>query len=110
MDFEFDTLSEDVHIATHDKFADSSRAVEHFDDAWYIKATRRARRMDLIGDYAGTELFIIDGMFLELSFPEKSLLTKDRTGDSLLQEVLNDSLLAIARDNGKATATSKKLF
>jgi hypothetical protein len=39
-------------------------ALEHIDKTWYILANKRARWMDLIGDYAGTEPFVIDGMFL----------------------------------------------
>ena len=32
-----------------------------FDDLWYAVTYRRARWMDLMGDYAGSELFILDG-------------------------------------------------
>jgi len=35
--------------------------LEHLDDRWFVKATRSARWMDLLGDYAGTEPFVIDG-------------------------------------------------
>ncbi|KAF7974023.1 hypothetical protein HWV62_13539 [Athelia sp. TMB] len=56
----------------------SSEALQHLDNVWYIQANRRARWMDIIGDYAGSERFIIDG-------------------ESLLQLVLNDHLLAIGR-------------
>jgi ATP-dependent RNA helicase DDX60 len=41
-------------------------ALEHIDQAWYTLANKRARWMDLLGDYAGTEPFVIDGMFLAL--------------------------------------------
>jgi hypothetical protein len=30
-------------------------------DTWYINVNRGARWMDLLGDYAGSELFVIDG-------------------------------------------------
>ncbi|KAK0444888.1 uncharacterized protein EV420DRAFT_1573248 [Desarmillaria tabescens] len=47
---------------------------------WYYQATTKARWMDLIGDYAGDEPFIIDG-------------------ESLIQGVLDDPLLAIGRND-----------
>ncbi|KAH7332992.1 hypothetical protein B0J17DRAFT_771475 [Rhizoctonia solani] len=46
-------------------------------DGWVHQ--RRARRMDLVGDYAGDEFFVVDG-------------------DSLCQVVLGDQLVAIGRD------------
>ena len=36
-------------------------AVDFIDDLFYSEANRRARWMDLIGDYAGNELFVLDG-------------------------------------------------
>lgn len=30
-------------------------------DKWYAERNRRGRRMDLIGDYAGSEPFVLDG-------------------------------------------------
>ena len=36
-------------------------ALDHLDQLWVINATRSARWMDLLGDYAGDEPFIIDG-------------------------------------------------
>ncbi|KAJ7762289.1 hypothetical protein DFH07DRAFT_813783 [Mycena maculata] len=56
----------------------SSEALKEMDRLWFAPATRRARWMDLLGDYAGTELFII-------------------SGESLLERVLDDPLLAIGR-------------
>ena len=35
--------------------------VQIVDDCWYRSASRRGRWMDLIGDYAGREPFVIDG-------------------------------------------------
>ncbi|TFK24691.1 P-loop containing nucleoside triphosphate hydrolase protein [Coprinopsis marcescibilis] len=49
-----------------------------FDSNWYIDRTRAARWMDLLGDYAGNELFVIDG-------------------ESLFQCVLDDALLALGK-------------
>ncbi|KAG2012979.1 DEAD/DEAH box helicase [Coprinopsis cinerea AmutBmut pab1-1] len=53
-------------------------ALDALDVNWYIPKTRGARFMDLLGDYAGNELFVIDG-------------------ESLFQTILDDPLLAIGR-------------
>lgn len=42
-------------------------ALDIVDRTWYIKATSSARWMDLFGDHAGTEPFVLDGMFLPSS-------------------------------------------
>lgn len=39
----------------------AEQALEYFDAIWYTNTNRRGRWMDLIGDYAGSELFILDG-------------------------------------------------
>ena len=64
MDIEYDTLVE-KNVHSTKKLTDTSPgpALVLLDDTWYIKASRRARRMDLIGDYAGSEMFVIDGGF-----------------------------------------------
>ncbi len=36
-------------------------ALHHIDNVWYSEMNRRGRWMDLIGDYAGVEPFVIDG-------------------------------------------------
>ncbi|KAJ7757625.1 hypothetical protein B0H16DRAFT_1721359 [Mycena metata] len=56
------------------------RALQLIDSQWFSLATRRARWMDLLGDYAGAELFLI-------------------SGESLLERVLDDPLLAIGRED-----------
>ena len=38
-----------------------STALDYFDAQWYVPKTKHARWMDLLGDYAGTELFVMDG-------------------------------------------------
>lgn len=38
-------------------------AVMFVDDVFYSETSRRARWMDLIGDYAGNEMFLMDGRF-----------------------------------------------
>ena len=40
---------------------DAQSALLYIDDKWYGERNRRNRRMDLIGDYAGTEPFVLDG-------------------------------------------------
>ncbi|KAH9067713.1 P-loop containing nucleoside triphosphate hydrolase protein [Lactarius vividus] len=54
------------------------KALKYIDDKWYKITGKKARWMDLIGDYAGNERFILDG-------------------ESLIQLVLDDPLLALAR-------------
>jgi len=56
----------DDAIATPRKeFKSSSfrQVIERIDDEWYFRASRSARWMDLLGDYAGSEPFILDGKF-----------------------------------------------
>lgn len=40
---------------------DAQSALLHIDNHWYGERNRRGRRMDLVGDYAGTEPFVLDG-------------------------------------------------
>ncbi|TFY68503.1 hypothetical protein EVJ58_g983 [Rhodofomes roseus] len=54
-------------------------ALAYIDNEWYTLTSRRGRWMDLIGDYAGSEMFVLDG-------------------EALLQEALNDQLLALGRE------------
>lgn len=61
MDIEFDTLVEDVDASENATLGSPHSALAYFDNEWYLKRSRRARRMDLIGDYAGSEMFVIDG-------------------------------------------------
>ncbi|KAI9511439.1 P-loop containing nucleoside triphosphate hydrolase protein [Russula earlei] len=61
---------------------DAIEALKYIDDHWYKRlAGNKSRWMDLIGDYAGNERFILDG-------------------ESLLQHVLDDPLLSLARGTG----------
>lgn len=39
----------------------AKQALEYIDANWYTNTNRRGRWMDLIGDYAGSEPFILDG-------------------------------------------------
>ncbi|CDO68719.1 hypothetical protein BN946_scf184652.g46 [Trametes cinnabarina] len=55
-------------------------AVAYVDTEWYTLVNRRGRWMDLIGDYAGSEPFVIDG-------------------EALVQFVLDDPLLALGQKN-----------
>jgi hypothetical protein len=49
------SLSTETHSFT------SEQALDEIDQQWFTLATRRARWMDLLGDYAGAELFLISG-------------------------------------------------
>jgi hypothetical protein len=40
----------------------AGEALNALDGNWYTRVSRRARWMDLIGDYAGNEPFVIDGI------------------------------------------------
>ena len=60
---EFDGLDEMTRNPTWSKTTDldPGSIIEEADEKWYIKASRAARWMDLLGDYAGGEPFIVDG-------------------------------------------------
>ncbi|KAI9000928.1 P-loop containing nucleoside triphosphate hydrolase protein [Trametes punicea] len=69
-------LSHDIETTLN---AQSSKdAVAYIDAQWYTLVNRRGRWMDLIGDYAGSEPFVVDG-------------------EALIQLVLDDPLLALGR-------------
>ena len=62
-----DEISVPVTVShSHTSALSSKEALEHIDQVWYMLANKRARWMDLLGDYAGTEPFVIDGKFLAL--------------------------------------------
>ncbi|KAE9406161.1 P-loop containing nucleoside triphosphate hydrolase protein [Gymnopus androsaceus JB14] len=80
-----------VEISPQDKQLSPKTAVRFLDDVWYTPATRRARWMDLIGDYGGKETFFIDG-------------------DSLLQIVLDTPFLALGRSEDPETKRVENSF
>jgi ATP-dependent RNA helicase DDX60 len=41
-------------------------ALDHINENWFAEVSRKSRWMDLIGDFAGNERFIVDG---ERNFP-----------------------------------------
>jgi len=49
------------HVQIPDKDLSLLGAATLFDESWYVGRSRTARWMDLIGDYAGMERFVIDG-------------------------------------------------
>jgi len=54
--------SQDNPALAHKKKMNAVEALKCIDGRWYkIVAGKNARWMDLIGDYAGNERFIIDG-------------------------------------------------
>ena len=49
--------------ASHEEKMNAVEALKCIDDRWYRRvAGKKARWMDLIGDYAGNERFILDGI------------------------------------------------
>ena len=50
-----------IEVSLHSKNLSPKVALHLLDGRWYTPATRRARWMDLIGDYGGKENFFIDG-------------------------------------------------
>jgi ATP-dependent RNA helicase DDX60 len=72
---------------------------------WYTERNKRGRRMDLVGDYAGTEPFVLDGKSLLASMSIDST-THQFLGESLIQNILDDPLLAIGRAEGMYFAAS----
>ncbi|RXW18629.1 hypothetical protein EST38_g7225 [Candolleomyces aberdarensis] len=82
MDFDdFDDGRQDLaQVAAIIAESNAQKALNVFDHAWYIRRSRASRRMDLLGDYAGNEFFLIDG-------------------ESLFQLVLDDPLLALGQEN-----------
>jgi hypothetical protein len=63
MDLEdFNNTDEGVGLSTETHFT-AKQALAYLDAKWYTGVNRRARRMDLIGDYAGSELFVLDGTY-----------------------------------------------
>ena len=65
MDLDLDGFDLDPTISKSSTDNDApdtqSAALRCIDDKWYRERNRRARQMDLIGDYAGTEPFVLDG-------------------------------------------------
>lgn len=49
--------------------------LRYIDTDWYIPASRRGRWMDLMGDYAGSEMFILDGALANNTVRRSPLLT-----------------------------------
>ena len=62
---EFEVKRHGSDTTTNDTIGSLSipKALERINAEWHT-ASRRARWMDLLGDYAGTEPFIIDGRVL----------------------------------------------
>lgn len=68
MDFDIFENHDEISVAISRKYNtnpsfSAKEALKHIDQAWYTLTSKRARWMDLLGDYAGTEPFVIDGMF-----------------------------------------------
>lgn len=64
---DLDGFDDDIeHFSSHPESSSAKPsaldAVRLIDAQWYTLVNRRGRWMDLIGDYAGSEPFIVDGM------------------------------------------------
>ena len=100
---EFEVKRRGSDTATKDATRSLSipEALKLIDAEWHT-ASRRARWMDLLGDYAGTEPFIIDGRVLSQVF--HACFTDLRAlsiGHSLIQLVIEDPLLALGKPGGE---------
>jgi len=57
-----DSIQDNPAAVAHEEKMDAVQALKFIDDRWYRTiAGKQARYMDLIGDYAGNERFILDG-------------------------------------------------
>ena len=62
MDLEgFNDTDESLKLDLPSKADTIDDALRVIDALWYRPASRRARFMDLLGDYAGSERFVIEG-------------------------------------------------
>lgn len=75
-------------------------AVAYVDAQWYTLVNRRGRWMDLIGDYAGSEPFVVDGECMSVGIASRRYVLSCPTGEALIQLVLDDPLLALGRKGG----------
>ncbi|KAF8812130.1 P-loop containing nucleoside triphosphate hydrolase protein [Phlegmacium glaucopus] len=66
-------------------FKSARDVLDYLDQRWFINATRSARWMDLFGDYAGNELFIIDGEAIFQIVLENPLLAIGQKSDCTFQ-------------------------
>lgn len=58
----FEAVDDGQDDASREKKMNAVEALKFIDDRWYKRiAGKKARWMDLIGDYAGNERFILDG-------------------------------------------------
>jgi hypothetical protein len=62
---DFEEFEVDIERAIEDSKPSNSctfsEALNWIDSTWYAPASRNARWMDIVGDYAGAEPFVIDG-------------------------------------------------
>lgn len=76
---EFEGLNQTLLTLPSSAFKSSRDALDYLDQMWFINASRSARWMDLLGDYAGGEPFIIDGRLnLHENYFEDSIETNLR--------------------------------
>lgn len=62
MDLEdFENIDGVDTVSPQAAFNTAEEALKYLDVTWYTKTNRRGRWMDLLGDFAGSERFIVDG-------------------------------------------------
>lgn len=98
---EFENTEGEPDVSTPHSFS-AAEGLRYLDAQWYAQANRRARWMDLIGDYAGNEPFVLDGAYIMTSYMRSKDVNGRDTGDALIQLVLDDKLLALARSEGQS--------
>jgi ATP-dependent RNA helicase DDX60 len=74
--------SSEIGVVADAETWSAKEALYSLDTTWYTRKSQSGRWMDIIGDYAGDELFLLEG-------------------DSLLSSVLDDRLLALGREEGQ---------
>jgi ATP-dependent RNA helicase DDX60 len=62
-DFESQLASPHGTFKKGPKKGSSKHALRFIEQEWWVRASRSARWMDLIGDYAGTEPFVLEGAY-----------------------------------------------
>jgi ATP-dependent RNA helicase DDX60 len=72
----------EVGVAAEAETWSAREALYAFDTEWYTTTSHMGRWLDIIGDYAGDELFLLEG-------------------DALLSSVLDDPLLALGKEDGQ---------
>ena len=109
---EFAGLDEITRNPTWSKTTDldPGSILKQADGKWYIKASRTARWMDLLGDYAGSEPFIIDGTSHHLQSLPPTLLRVFQVNPSCKSSSMNLCLRLVAKTVSYVRTCPLRLF